>query len=88
VTVRHDPTHLLPTPYQRCAFLDPGIGAAQVYYQVNQARRSLFGFIFTPGAPAGDWWAQVATHTVGPSWLQWNLGDGVACPSSFRFIPT
>ena len=24
VTVRHDPTHLLPTPYQRCAYLDPG----------------------------------------------------------------
>jgi hypothetical protein len=99
-TVRHDPAGLLPTPYQRCAYLRP----PQVYYQHTYFTSpeddvSLYGLTFSPGARrltdggtcvrhlSGPWWAEMVTRIVGPWWAKEDLGDGVVCASSFKFLP-
>jgi hypothetical protein len=99
-TVRDDPTGLLPTPYQRCAYLSPPqVDYEYTYFTGDADDVSLYGLIFDPGAQepgdytscvrhlSGPWWAETMTRTIGPWWAKVDLGDGVACASSFKLIP-
>jgi hypothetical protein len=85
VVVHRDPTRLLPTPYQRCAY--SGIaGDAQVTYTVGWNGGAGYGFVFSPGATNPGGANTCVKHLEGPWWASMAEGDPARpCPFSFQF---
>jgi hypothetical protein len=88
VVVRDDPTGLLPTPYQRCAYLSP----SQVDYIVNWTNyagtQPWQALIFSPAGTDPAVSDTCERHLGGPWWADMNEGDPVQpCAALFRFVP-
>lgn len=83
VIVRHDPIHILPTPYQRCV---GWFGGGQVDYGVPANGPWRNGLVFSPGGSEPVDPDSCLRHLDGPWWATVSTGDpAYPCPFSFEF---
>lgn len=88
VIVSHDPLHILPTPYRRCAY-NGDDGRFEVDFNTNwnapEGDTSNSGFIFAPAATQPGFPDTCIRHLEGPWWAEMNIGDPArACPFTFE----
>lgn len=85
VTVRHDPLHILPTPYIRCT---GAMGGGQVDYTMNWGAKQPAqesGFVFNLGASEPNDPDSCLRHLSGSWWAYMSFGDPESpCPFSFE----
>lgn len=84
VVIGHDPAHLLPTPYQRCASQHQ----SEVSFMADWDDQHFYGLVYSLRATGPDYPDSCARHLSGGWWAEmYEGGPASPCASSFRFVP-